>query len=261
MTVGLSLIDTEYDRRATPDDGPPRHLLICTTPRIGGHAVCSIFAALGWGVPMEYFNPDFMIPLQERWLEERVQSYTAAKERLEAYARALMNNRTSGAMFSVKVFPDQYRLYQKAFGNIEPHGFIRLTRNDKVAQAISFAVTLSTRRAFRNESQMRFLPRIGELDETKMIQILNWIYKNEAYWDTYLGQMELKRCVNLIWEEVIADPITAFATVATQFNLPFSSEKAKLSKVLDDTDVALKLELTTRFGATLSQVSRELYGR
>lgn len=260
MTPGLSLIDPEYDRHSTPEDGSLRHLLICTTPRTGGHAVCSIFAALGWGVPMEYFNPDFMIPLQERWLNQRIQSYTLAKERLGPYAQALLNNRTIHCLFSVKVFPDQHRLYQEAFGNREPHGFIRLIRNDKVAQAISFAVTLSTRRAFRNESQMRFLPRVGELNEDKMIQIMNWIHKNEAYWDTYLDQIEAKRCVNIIWEEVIVDPITTFAKIADQLYLPFSSEKATLSKVPDDIDSALKVQLTSRFGARLSQLSRELYG-
>lgn len=248
-----------YDYPPVPGDGPPRHLLICTTPRTGGHAMCSIFTDLGWGVPLEYFHPDAMLPLQGRWLRERVQSYTAAIGRLEPYSRALMQNRVRHGLFSIKLFPDQHRLYQQAFSNDMPRGFIRLSRKDKVAQAISSAALLTTRRAFDGEAQLRFLPRIGELNEAKMLQILRWIHKSEAYWDAYLGQIEPKRRVNIIWEEILVDPITIFAKIAAQFDLPFSSEKIELRIAPYDQDATIKVELTARFGPMISEVSHELY--
>ena len=200
-----------------------------------------------------------MVPLQGRWLRESVRSYTAAIERLEPYSRALMQNRVRQGLFSIKLFPDQHRLYQQTFTNDVPRGFIRLSRNDKVAQAISSAALLITRRAFDGEAQLRFLPRIGELTEAKMLQILRSIHKSEAYWDAYLGQIEPKRRVNLIWEEILVDPIATFANIAAQFDLPFSSEKIEFSKAPYDQDAALKAELTNRFGAGLCQLSRELY--
>ncbi len=260
MTHGVALISEAYDYPSAPGAGPPRHLLICTTPRTGGHALCSIFTDLGWGVPLEYFHPDAMVPLQGRWLRERVQSYTAAIARLEPYSRALMQNRVRHGLFSIKLFPDQHRLYQQAFINDMPGGFIRLSRKDKVAQAISCAALLTTRRAFDGEAQLRFLPRIGELTEAKMLQILRWIHKSEAYWDAYLSQIGPERRLNLIWEQTLVDPITTFTKIAAQFDLPFSSETIELSKAPYDQDAAIKAELTARFGVMLTQESHELYG-
>ena len=114
---------------------------------------------------MEYFNPESMIPLQQRWIDKTVMNFPSAKQHLEIYGRHLMEKRSTQVM-AVKLFWEQLSLYQTAFAKMPfATSYIHLTRRDNISQTISLAAMMLTRRPFNDDFELKYIPRIARLDD------------------------------------------------------------------------------------------------
>jgi LPS sulfotransferase NodH len=207
---------------------------------------------------MEYLNPDFMIPLQQRWLNAQPKNYTAAKENLTIYAQALLRHRTRNGWLSVKLFPVQHRLFLQAFPGAHPPCYVYLKRRDKVAQTISIAVMLLTRRAFEEKTEFRFMQKIGEINQTTLHQIMRWIYKSETYWNGYLETVDPNKRMSLVWEDILANPAGLFQQISQRFGLPRPQAALELDATPYTWDDELKLELRSKYRASLESLNHEL---
>ena len=242
-----SEFDTPREFRALP----VRSLLICSSPRTGGHALCAALWDQGWGMPMEYFNPDFMIPLQQRWIDKTVMNFPRAKDNLEIYGRLLIEKRSTHVI-AVKLFWEHLTLYQKAFANsyFETR-YIHLTRRDKISQTISLAATMLTGRAFNDDFKLKYVHRIAHLDNEKILKIYDWLASSEFSWRAYLACLPAANVMELEWEDFQSNPGVHLKAIADKLSLPFLPEKIGNPGKPYNADLALKRELREKFGDLL----------
>jgi LPS sulfotransferase NodH len=255
----VELLGPDYDTPPYAQLPVESCLLICTTPRIGGHALAAAFLAQGWGTPLEYFNPDSMIPLQKRWIDSSVGNYTAAKENLEIYGKHLAEKRSTSHLFSVKLLHDQMALFGKSFGNSSSiTHFVHLSRRDRAAQAISLAATLLTRHAFDNNFEFKYIPKVKEIDDKRMTEIFNWLTAGEAFWHAHIAKIPKSRSLHFHWEDFQADTKSCLSAIGEKFSLPFSSDKVGRFDEPYNADTELKMELKKRFGNLLEKLQRDV---
>ena len=133
---------------------PAVSYVVCSTPRSGSALLCRGLASTGLaGIPIEYFNPHARRPMSRRW-------GTGAS--LLAYAQALRGARTgSNGVFGTKLHWKQLTLICAELpGHLGAGGvpsrtiidellpgstFVRITRLDVEAQAVSLWVALNSR--------------------------------------------------------------------------------------------------------------------
>ena len=118
-----------------------RSYLVCSLPRSGSSLLCELLGATGVaGAPAEFFHPDKMAALRERW----------GVATLDEYVGELLARKTSpNGVFGAKAHWGQYR---PAFGDADPRAvlpdphLVFITRRDRLRQAISWVRALQTRR-------------------------------------------------------------------------------------------------------------------
>jgi LPS sulfotransferase NodH len=126
----------EFERTA-----PRASYLVCSIPRSGSSLLCELLGSTGLaGAPAEFFHPDKMRMLQDRW----------EAPTLDDYLRELLARKTSpNGVFGAKAHLGQY---DPLFGDSDPRGFlpspqlVLITRRDRLRQAISWVRALQTQR-------------------------------------------------------------------------------------------------------------------
>ena len=134
--TGWERLFVEFERTETR-----RSYLVCSLPRSGSSLLCELLAATGVaGAPTEFFHPDKMAALRERW----------GVATLDGYVRELLARKTSpNGVFGAKAHWGQYR---PAFGDADPRilfpdvRLVFITRRDRLRQAISWVRALQTRK-------------------------------------------------------------------------------------------------------------------
>lgn len=201
---------------------------------------------------MEYFNPDFMIPLQRRWTGHKINSFVAAEANLITYGKFLAEKRSRGQIFSAKLFPGHLSMYNKAFSHFQkPRNYVYLTRRDKVSQTISFAATLLTRRAFNDDYELKYIHKIAHINEEKISKIFLWLKKEEQFWSDFFRTVTTSRVLHFEWENVKENPEQSLGLVAKKFGLPLSDIQTSPFNIPYQKDLELKSELAARFGSVL----------
>jgi len=137
----------EYDRDLDSAERLLGSYVICSTPRSGSGLLSRGLAAVGVGVPLEYFNPIHRELLVGRW---------GCGAELPAYVRELHRRRAAGGWFGAKLHWEQFsRLRAEATQEEEDPlrhetppsllerlfptpRFIRVVREDLDRQAISY---------------------------------------------------------------------------------------------------------------------------
>jgi LPS sulfotransferase NodH len=145
----------EFERTETR-----RSYLVCSLPRSGSSLLCELLGATGVaGAPAEFFHPDKMAALRERW----------GAATLEEYVRELLARKTSpNGVFGAKAHWGQY---QPAFGEADPRTVfpdarvVFITRRDRLRQAISWVRALQTRKWADQDRPMVERPAVFDYED------------------------------------------------------------------------------------------------
>ena len=161
----------EFERTETR-----RSYLVCSLPRSGSSLLCELLGATGVaGAPAEFFHPDKMAALRERW----------GATTLEQYVRELLARKTSpNGVFGAKAHWGQY---QPAFGETDPRTVfpdarvVFITRRDRLRQAISWVRALQTRKWADQDRPMVERPAV--FDNEDITARLMRIDREEEAWE------------------------------------------------------------------------------
>ena len=145
-----------------------RSYLVCSLPRSGSSLLCELLGATGVaGAPAEFFHPDKMAALRERW----------GVATLDEYVRELLARKTSpNGVFGAKAHWGQYR---PAFGEADPRSvfpdarLVFITRRDRLRQAISWVRALQTRKWADQDRPAAERPAVFDYEDvtTKLMRI------------------------------------------------------------------------------------------
>ena len=237
---------------------PSQLVFICTTPRTAGHALCNAMRAAGWGVPTEYFFPDFAMAMQARWMPPGPATFAGAMAQAAAYGGHLRARRTVNGIFAAKLFVMDLSFAEQA---LEVHGerarYVLLERADIVSQTISLAATLLTRRAFDGDYEVRALPRLQGTDDTGMIRLLHSLLQQNAQWERLLADKPATRVMRVTTEAFLGDRRGFLDRLGRKFSLPTPETdiESALTGSAYRIDRDLKQILHARFGALLAEAA------
>lgn len=197
MHISVRLYTEEFDfpRRK---GAPSMQVMIATMPRSGSTAFCLELWRTGLlGAPLEYTNPK-MATSTPRW--------TALLQRELKYWKALQRVRTGpNGVFSYKFFVHEYVEIMRDRPNliplIAPTHIVYLTREDKLAQAISYSKAIRSGAWFANEMKQRPC----EYDEGHIQDSMNALSRQEQAWEQVFDVTQT-RPLRVTYEEFVAAP-------------------------------------------------------
>jgi len=258
------LVSARFDV-AAPPAAVPRVLLICTTPRTAGHAVCDAMRRRGWGVPTEYFLPDYARRLGERWLGLRSAGDHDFAEPA-AYGRELLAKRTAGGVFSAKLFPLDLAFCRSAVPVVDAPStaYVYLVRGDIVAQVVSLAAVLHTGRAFDGDLELQALRRLDHIDAQALVDIARFLGQQSLQWQRFFATRPPGSVRRLATPAFLANPDAALDDLARHFGLPAIDIEPGSPASLPDlgagayaVDRQLKADIAERFAPVLARIGRE----
>lgn len=137
------LYDRGYDMPERARE-PIKTIMLATIPRTGSTFLCLRMWAEGvFGAPLEYLNTNFNASIFSRLSDGTLSEYWRKVQRLR---------QTPNGVFAYKMFVANYYLIKDSdsefLQEIAPSHVVYLTREDKIAQAISFARAIQTGRWF-----------------------------------------------------------------------------------------------------------------
>jgi LPS sulfotransferase NodH len=164
---------------------PRASYLVCSIPRSGSSLLCELLAGTGLaGAPAEFFHPDKMAALQERW----------GVDELGDYLRALLARKTSpNGVFGAKA---HWAQYQPVFGESDPRTvlpglrLVFITRRDRLRQAVSWVRALQTLKWATEDSPRVERPEI--FDQEHITQKLGRIDREEEVWESLFDRHEIE---------------------------------------------------------------------
>jgi len=164
----------EFDRRTEPQVS----YMVCSVPRSGSSLLCELLGGTGVaGAPAEFFHPDKMAALRERW----------GAESLEDYLRELRARKTSpNGVFGLKAHWGQYK---PLLGETDPRTIlpdprlILITRRDRLRQAVSWVRALQTLKWATSDQPKVDRPAV--FDYEHITQKLGRIEREEGMWMSF----------------------------------------------------------------------------
>lgn len=195
--------------RALSPSPHPQGYAICATPRSGSNYLCELLASTGrLGVPREYFNapgrrhyddPDF------------------PDDPHEQLARIRTTGATPNGIYGVKLHAFQMKRIADIvdpFAALPGIRAIRLRRNDRLAQAISWSRVRQTRQ-YRAGDAPESEPRY---DAAEIRRSLQSIENQEKYWRKRLRKIR-QTPLEIAYEDLIQDPQREVDRVAAHLGL------------------------------------------
>jgi len=203
---------------------PPRTWIVASVPRSGSTLLCRVLWDTGGvGAPKEYLNP-----MQLRDWEVRLGSSGAARfgygllrgpavalargagwdrARLAAHlARVRARRSDASGRFGIKIHYHHFRRWFLDRGwavedLLAPYRWVRIVREDRVAQAVSWARALQTGRwASRQRSLAPAFYRAGQID-----RLIQAIEEQEAGWEGFFARRAIVP-LRITYEELVTDP-------------------------------------------------------
>jgi LPS sulfotransferase NodH len=155
--------------------------MVCSIPRSGSSLLCVLLASTGLaGAPAEFFHPDKMRLLRERW----------GVETLEDYLRELLARKTSpNGVFGIKAHWGQYK---PLLGESDPRDvlpnprLVFIKRRDRLRQAVSWVRALQTQQWADGEGPR--VERPAAFDHDHITQKLMRIDREEDVWEAFVGR-------------------------------------------------------------------------
>jgi LPS sulfotransferase NodH len=199
---------SEYDQ--PPFHGTPRTYVIASLPRSGSHMLGHLLHGTGQlGSPLEYVHPRHLA----KWQDLLDQPTPAAA------LRAVMARRTSpSGWFGVKAHWKQYAGVLEdpdVMEVLDVQDWIRITRADKVAQAVSLVIAQQTK-AWISFHEAKKEPTY---DFDAIAKGVRAFERQESSWDAYFTEHALTPHV-VVYEDMLADPARTVADVCTRLDVP-----------------------------------------
>jgi trehalose 2-sulfotransferase len=169
-------------------------LIICSTARSGSYLLCRAMIHHGLGVPHEYLNGGNAWIIANRFglLNFGSPDLEIDSERRRAYLSILRTNRTVNGIFAVKIQGGQYAQYLRNAPSEElfrDAKFIHLFREDLLAQAISFHVSLLTGRWGRDEmARTRVVPNPQFFDRATIESQIQILADQDREWRLFFAR-------------------------------------------------------------------------
>lgn len=181
-----------------------RGYAICTTPRSGSNFLGQLLESTGkLGRPKEYFN----------WpARRRLDDPGYPDKPADQIARIVSDGATANGLYALKAFPDQWRAasaHVPLIDSLPKLKFVRLTRNDVLAQAISWSIAVQTQQYRSTQPAMAAARYDGKL----IFSLMQSLILLEADWTQFFARTGLA-VLHLTYEDVERDPAQAVERVA-----------------------------------------------
>jgi trehalose 2-sulfotransferase len=226
---------------------PSVSYLVCATPRSGSSLLCQRLSSTALaGTPIEFFHHERMEAFGERW----------GAASLGDYLDLLAERYTGpGGVLGMKVHWGQY---DRAIRDRDPRGlapnmrFVRISREDRLRQAISWVRALQTLRWSSQSKHVREVPEVFDADAIE--QKLTRVEREEASWDALFERYAIAPHA-LTYERLVEAPelvvrqVLEFLGVEAppEFALPEQEHPKRLADEVSDEWVArYRAELTSR---------------
>lgn len=212
-----------------------RALVVASTPRTASTLLCRLLWATGLaGAPREYVNPVGLRdwawrrsgPVARVALErvpvDAVPGWAAVAQRSGAFRRAhlgaVVDARTDRhGIWSTKLHAHHARVWWSELRPLDPV-VVRLSREDRVGQAISWA---RARRTGRWSSEQRGRGWADRPDPAAVDRALARIDADERWWQ---AQLSGRPVLHLSTEALVADPTAAVRQVLEALGVPGAQE-------------------------------------
>lgn len=197
-----------YDQ--TPFSGHARTYVIASMPRSGSHMLGHLLFGTGQlGSPLEYIHPHHLAKWQSLLGEESP----------AATLRAIIARRTSpSGWFGVKAHWSQLSAAindPELLDILDPQDWIRITRNDRIAQATSLVIAQQT----KSWISFHTAKKEPTYDFDAIARSVRALERQEVAWDNYFTAQGIAPHV-VVYEEMLADPARTVADVCTRLGVP-----------------------------------------
>ncbi len=253
-----NILSAAFDR-----DGPignPARVLICTTPRTAGHTYCRVLQQLGLGVPTEYFQWQYALPLMRRWLSNE----TIDRERLDRqaadYGHHLLAKRSVSDVFAAKLFHQNLDFANRSIGADTANSFyVFLFRRNKVEQTVSLLSVLYTGQPFDSDGALPGIPTLKTISEKAVGDMVLHIASSEARWRNYLATIDARRVAHVAYEDLVANPHdNVRATMRNWFPALDLDMNAAARGRRYRNDIAVKTIIARQFGGLIRELWRDM---
>jgi trehalose 2-sulfotransferase len=174
----------KFDHEFDGDFETTSSYLVCAVPRSGSSLLCELLMLTGLaGAPTEFFDPELREGFARVW----------GTETFDQYVEALLSRKTSpNGVFGMKA---HYPQLAAALGDRDPNAllpelrFVYITREDRIAQAVSYSKALQT-----NLWAVDHPPQNGDpVFRAKEIRnLLATIGKHEDAWERFFERHDVK---------------------------------------------------------------------
>ncbi|WP_214472544.1 Stf0 family sulfotransferase [Mesorhizobium sp. dw_380] len=246
-----------HDRQSSIEN--PAKILVCTTPRTAGHAYCQVLQQFGLGIPTEYFQWQYALPLMRRWSADDAMDLEKLDRQAPAYGRHLLEKRTRNGVFGAKIFFENLPFARNSIGDDDSHSFyVFLSRKNKVDQTISLLSVLHTGQPFDSQVTLPGIPTVPSLSEKVVRATAQHIFDSEIRWKNYLNTLDGRRVAHVCYEDFIANQQeNASATMGNWFGgFDFKSKAISTGKRYAH-DVEFKTMIGRQFGEFIRRFWRE----
>ncbi|TPN76870.1 hypothetical protein FJ987_03640 [Mesorhizobium sp. CU2] len=176
-------------------------IVVCTSPRSGSNHLAGLMASAGLGHPLEWFGGRRLLERPDYPRDPRAQ-----------LLRALTEGRSSTGIYAIKLFASQFAQLAKKVNlpaSLPKPNYVRLTRDDLLGQAISWARARQTRE-FRSTEIGHAPPRYNG---QAIAECLEKILAENLAWDGWFAKNGLS-FLPLTYEQIQRDPAGSLTKVA-----------------------------------------------
>ena len=188
----FALLNPEFD--FTASRAAELRYMVASTPRSGSSYLCQLLWQTGrMGAPLEYFNFHAWMPAMTSRLQVM---------RLREYVERLFQLRVSpNGVFGFKAHVEHAQFLKLAnlWPVLKPDAIVRISRKDKVAQAVSLVIANETGVFSSLDGQQS----ASRYDRQKIADMLRYIEHCDAYWDRLLSGTQTP--VKIVWYEQLRE--------------------------------------------------------
>ncbi|WP_143749661.1 hypothetical protein [Mesorhizobium sp. WSM3879] len=252
------LLSTAFDRHGSSSN--PARVLICTTPRTAGHTYCMVMRHLGLGLPTEYFQWQFAVPLMRRWTDDDTIDVLALDRLAASYGRQLLDKRSVNGVFAAKLFVGNLNFARRAVGDDDANSFyVFLSRRNKFDQTVSLLSLLYTGQPFDGGETLPGIPALKTISQKAVLDTVRHIADCEVRWRSYLSRIDAARIVHVAYEDFVASP---YDNVRATMRNWFPAHDLDIAPVAESrrygNDAAVKTIIARQFGGLIRELWRDM---